>query len=43
MMNGLMAFPNLIALFALAGVISKETHFFRELLKKEKRAKNLSR
>jgi AGCS family alanine or glycine:cation symporter len=43
MMNGLMAFPNLIALFVLAGVISKETHFFRELLKKEKRAKDLSR
>ncbi len=36
MMNGLMAFPNLIALFALAGIISKETHFFRHLLKKEK-------
>ncbi len=36
MMNGLMAFPNLIALFALAGLISKETHFFKHLLKKEK-------
>ena len=36
MMNGLMAFPNLIALFVLGGVISKETHFFRHLLKKEK-------
>jgi AGCS family alanine or glycine:cation symporter len=47
MMNGLMAFPNLIALFALAGVISKETHFFRHLLKKEKlekkRAKDRNR
>lgn len=39
MMNGLMAFPNLIALFALAGVISKETHFFRGLLKQEKMEK----
>lgn len=36
MMNGLMAFPNLIALFVLTGIIAKETHFFRHLLKKEK-------
>lgn len=36
MMNGLMAFPNLIALFVLAGVIAKETRFFEHLLKKEK-------
>lgn len=39
MMNGLMAFPNLVALFALGGVISKETHFFKCLLQKEKKAK----
>lgn len=37
-MNGLMAFPNLIGLFALAGIISKETHLFEKLLQKEKRA-----
>lgn len=43
MMNGLMAFPNLIALFILAGVISKETHFFRHLLKKEKLEKKNAR
>ncbi|MCB1083448.1 MAG: sodium:alanine symporter family protein [Simkania sp.] len=36
MMNGLMACPNLVALFVLAGVVSKETHFFKHLLKKEK-------
>ena len=44
MMNGLMAFPNLIALFVLTGVIAKETHFFEHLLKKEKvqHAKNKS-
>jgi AGCS family alanine or glycine:cation symporter len=36
MMNGLMAFPNLIGLFVLAGIISKETRFFERLLKKEK-------
>ena len=44
MMNGLMAFPNLIALFALAGVISKETHSFTQIIKQERkqRAKNKS-
>lgn len=36
MMNGLMAFPNLIALFVLAGIIAKETRFFEHLLIKEK-------
>lgn len=36
MMNGLMAFPNLIALFVLGGVIAKETRFFEQLLKREK-------
>ena len=39
MMNGLMALPNLIGLFVLAGVIAKETHLFELLLKKEKFAK----
>ena len=45
MMNGLMAFPNLIALFILTGVIAKETRFFEHLLKKEKqeRAANKSK
>ena len=37
LMNGLMAFPNLIALFALTGVIAKETRFFEQLLQKERR------
>lgn len=41
MMNGLMAFPNLIGLFLLAGIISKETRFFERLLKKEKLEKKL--
>ncbi|WP_420422669.1 alanine/glycine:cation symporter family protein [Simkania sp.] len=41
MMNGLMAFPNLIGLFVLAGIISKETRFFERLLKKEKLEKKL--
>lgn len=41
MMNGLMAFPNLIGLFFLAGVISKETAFFKRLLKKEKLERQL--
>jgi len=36
MMNGLMAFPNLIALFYLAGTIAKETHFFETLIKRER-------
>lgn len=38
-MNGLMAIPNLIALFALAGVVAKETTFFDHLVKKEKEQK----
>lgn len=37
-MNGLMAFPNLIALLLLSGVVVAETNKFRELRKKEKRA-----
>ncbi|MBR0380562.1 MAG: alanine:cation symporter family protein, partial [Mogibacterium sp.] len=28
LMNGLMAFPNLVALFALSGVVAKETFDF---------------
>ncbi len=35
-MNGLMAFPNLIGLFLLAPVVAKETKVFELLLKKEK-------
>ena len=42
-MNGLMAFPNLIALFALSGVIAKETTFFERLLKNEKEQKRLKK
>lgn len=34
-MNGLMAIPNLIALIALAGVVSAETKVFLNLIKKE--------
>ena len=30
LMNGLMAFPNLVALFALSGVVAKETKDFWE-------------
>jgi len=36
MMNGLMAFPNLIALFMLTSVIAKETHFLDTLIKTER-------
>ncbi len=36
MMNGLMAFPNLIALFLLSGVIAKETRAFDRLVRKER-------
>lgn len=35
-MNGLMAFPNLIGLFLLAGVVARETTSFEHLLRKEK-------
>lgn len=35
MMNGLMAFPNLIGLFCLAGVIGRETHVFDRLVQSE--------
>ena len=38
-MNGLMAFPNLIGLFLLAGVIGKETVLFEKLLASEKKKK----
>ncbi len=43
MLNGLMAFPNLIALFALTGVIAKETRLFEGILKKEKLARKKGR
>lgn len=33
--NGLMAFPNLIALFALSGVVAKETKSYLDWLKKQ--------
>jgi AGCS family alanine or glycine:cation symporter len=36
LMNGLMAFPNLIGLFILAPVVAKETKIFENLLKKER-------
>lgn len=38
--NSLMAFPNLIALFALSGVVAKET---KDFLKREKERKNQGR
>jgi AGCS family alanine or glycine:cation symporter len=38
--NGLMAFPNLIALCALSGVVVKETHLFLNVLKAEKEAES---
>lgn len=37
LMNGLMAFPNLIGLFMLAGVVAKETELFDKLLTKERK------
>jgi AGCS family alanine or glycine:cation symporter len=36
-MNGLMAFPNLIGLIFLGGIIAKENELFEKLLDKEKR------
>jgi AGCS family alanine or glycine:cation symporter len=39
-MNGLMAFPNLIGLLFLSGVVAKETELFEALLKREKTSKN---
>lgn len=38
-MNGLMAFPNLIGLLLLSGVVARETHLFEALLKKERAQK----
>lgn len=38
-MNGLMAFPNLIGLFLLAKVVGKETELFDRMLKLERRSK----
>ncbi len=37
MMNGLMAFPNLIGLFLLGGLVAKETRVFEGILIREKR------
>lgn len=37
-LNGLMAFPNLIGLFLLGGIISSETQLFDKLLKKERKS-----
>lgn len=41
--NGLMAYPNLIALTALSGVVVSETHLFLNELKKEQLAKKNKR
>ena len=35
-MNGLMAFPNLIGLLALSGIVVAETNSFLKIAKKEK-------
>ena len=37
--NGLMALPNLVALFALGGVVAAETKMYMDSLKEEKKAK----
>ena len=37
--NGLMALPNLVALFALGGVVAAETKIYMDSLKEEKKAK----
>lgn len=42
-MNGLMAFPNLIGLLGLSSVIAVETRSFRELLKQEKKMQRLAK
>ena len=39
-MNGLMAFPNLIGLLFLSGVVSRETTLFEGVLKRERAAKS---
>jgi AGCS family alanine or glycine:cation symporter len=39
--NGLMAFPNLIGILLLGGVIAKETEIFEKLLKREREKKFL--
>ena len=40
-MNGLMAFPNLVGLFLLSGVVAAETKVFEKILLKEKNQKKL--
>lgn len=42
-MNGLMAFPNLIGLLLLSGVVARETEIFEDLLKREKKQKTAAR
>jgi len=42
-MNGLMAFPNLIGLFGLSAIVAAETRSFTQLLKYEKAKKRLQR
>jgi alanine or glycine:cation symporter, AGCS family len=37
--NGLMVIPNLIALLALSGVITRETHNFLQIVQREKKQK----
>ncbi len=41
-MNGLMAFPNLIGLCFLAGIVASETELFEKLLNKERDKKKLA-
>jgi AGCS family alanine or glycine:cation symporter len=41
-MNGLMAFPNLIGLVFLSGVVARETTLFEALLRREKLLRNTS-
>ena len=42
-MNGLMAFPNLIGLFLMSGVVASETKLFEKILAKEKLEAKLSK
>jgi alanine or glycine:cation symporter, AGCS family len=40
-MNGLMAFPNLVGLFLLSGVVAAETKVFEKIMDKERKSKNV--
>lgn len=42
-MNGIMAFPNLIGVFLLTGVVAAETRMFEKLIAKEKKEAKASR